>query len=74
MSILSKDSIKKYILPYLSVGKTGLKMSEEKRVNIVECILYRLKTGCQWREIPMSFFEESYHYQSVHYHFSKWIG
>lgn len=73
MSILSKDSIKKYILPHLSVGKTGLKMSEEKRISIVSAILYRLKTGCQWRELPIElFFKEGYTYQSIHYHFSKW--
>jgi len=36
-------------------------------------ILYRLKTGCQWRELPMKqFFRRSYRWQSVYYHFQKW--
>jgi len=36
-------------------------------------ILYRLKTGCQWRELPMKqFFRKSYRWQSVYYHFQKW--
>ena len=36
-------------------------------------ILYRLKTGCQWRELPMKlFFREKYSWQSVYYHFQKW--
>ncbi|RMF99856.1 MAG: IS5 family transposase [Acidobacteria bacterium] len=74
MSILDKDTIKNYILPYLSEGKTGVKLSEEKRIAIVETVFYRLKTGCQWRELPLKmFFKESYTYQSVHYHFSRWV-
>jgi len=36
-------------------------------------ILYRLKTGCQWRQLPMKqFFKEKYSWQSVYYHFQKW--
>ena len=52
MSILSKDKIKKYILPHLSFGKTG----------------------CQWQELPLKqYIEGTYTYQSVHYHFSRWV-
>ena len=40
---------------------------------VVNAILYRLKTGCQWREIPLKqFFRTSYRWQSVYYHFNKW--
>jgi transposase len=40
---------------------------------VVESILYRLKTGCQWRELPMrQFFRVKYRWQSVFYHFRKW--
>jgi transposase len=40
---------------------------------IVEAILYRLKTGCQWRQLPMKqFFRVNYKWQSVYYHFQKW--
>jgi transposase len=36
-------------------------------------VLYRLKTGCQWRELPMKqFFNVKYSWQSVYYHFQKW--
>lgn len=68
MSILSKDKIKKFILPYLSKGKRGESLSEEKRINIVLSIFYRLKTGCQWRELPMErYFNAEYSYKSVFY-------
>lgn len=40
----------------------------------MEAILYRLKTGCQWRELPMKqFFRVRYKWQSVYYHFRKWV-
>lgn len=43
------------------------------KYQVVEAILYRLKTGCQWRELPMKqFFNKSYRWQSVYYHFQKW--
>lgn len=36
-------------------------------------IIYRLKTGCQWRQLPMKeFFRTKYSWQSVYYHFQKW--
>lgn len=40
---------------------------------MVEAILYRLKTGCQWRQLPLKqFFRVKYRWQSVYYHFQKW--
>ena len=40
---------------------------------VVSAILYRLKTGCQWRELPMrQFFRCTYSWKSVYYHFQKW--
>lgn len=35
-------------------------------------IFYRLKTECQWRQLPMKqFFRGKYSWQSVYYHFQK---
>lgn len=73
MSILNKDKIKKYILPHLSIGKRGKPLEEALQMNIVRAIFHRLKTGCQWRELPVEqYFGESYSYQSVFYHFNRW--
>lgn len=47
MEILSKDSIRKYILPHLQVGNFGKSLESEFTVEIVSAILYRLKTGVQ---------------------------
>lgn len=44
-----------------------------KDYQVVEAILYRLKTGCQWRLLPLKqFFRVKYRWQSVYHHFQKW--
>ena len=49
MGILSKDIIEKWILPHLPIGKRGFSIGVALE-ELVECILHRLKTACQWRE------------------------
>jgi len=40
---------------------------------VVEAIIYRLKTGCQWRQLPMKqFFRVKYKWPAVYHHFQKW--
>lgn len=67
-----KKVIQDTIVPHLSVGSRG----PESAVGvwwIVRSILYRLKTGCQWRELSMrALFNKSIHWQTVYYHFEKW--
>ncbi len=44
-----------------------------KAYQVVQTILYRLKTGCRWRELPMKqFFKTKYSWNSVYFHFQKW--
>lgn len=77
MGTISKDNIKKWIIPQLSEGKRGQKTSV-CLVELVEAILYRLKTGTQWRELPVKQFfslKESgkiLSWNSVFHHFNKW--
>lgn len=60
------------LLKYLKFGNA--KKNTKVRVEqVFEAILYRLKTGCQWRELPMrQFFRVKYSWKSVFYHFQKW--
>ncbi len=51
MEVLSSSSIATYIIPQLSVGSRG-KTDEVPIEGIVRAMLYRLKTGCQWRFLP----------------------
>jgi len=70
---LSKKFITKNILPYLSQTKLGRK-TKVPLWRIVKAIIYRLKTGCQWREIPIGAFCSSIliSWNSIYYHFNKW--
>lgn len=44
-----------------------------KKYQVIQAVLYRLKTGCQWRELPMKqFFRAKYSWKSVFHHFRKW--
>lgn len=44
-----------------------------KQYQVIKAILHKLKTGCQWRELPMKqFFRSSYKYGAVYLHFQKW--
>ncbi|HYO05478.1 MAG TPA: IS5 family transposase [Phototrophicaceae bacterium] len=71
--MLSKDIIKEHILPHLSQGKRGARCKVDY-YQIVKAIFHKLKTACQWRELPMyEFFRETaYSWQSIYYHFNKW--
>ncbi len=63
---------KKEICPYLSLGekKNNAKVLLE---DVVGAILYRLKTGCQWRELPLKqFFNTEYSWTGVYRHFARW--
>ena len=70
---LGKDTINKWIIPFLSVGKRGFK-SNFDLATIFLLILKRLKTGVQWRELPIeSYFEKGeISWQNVYYYFNKW--
>ena len=74
MAVISEDSINEWIVPHLSKGKRGTEV-RVKLSQIVSAIIYRLKTGCQWRELPLEHFfkEESISWQGVYHHFRKWV-
>lgn len=73
MVTMSKDMIEKWILPHLTVGERGFEPTVPI-IEIEECIFYRLKTGCQWREVPTkAFFNDIIlSWNSVYYHFNAW--
>lgn len=70
---MDKDTIEKIIVPHLSKGKRGFR-SKIPMLPIVRAIFYRLKTGCQWRELPLKQFigDVPMSWQSVYYYFNKW--
>lgn len=73
MGILNKSTIEKWILHHLAIGKRGFEAAVHL-TEVVECIFHRLKTGCQWRELPTKefFTTKQLSWQSVYYYFNKW--
>lgn len=73
MQVLDKFTIKEDIEKYLSKGKRGFDVTVPI-YQIVEAILYKLKTGCQWAFIPVKqfFIDRDYSYSSVYHHYRKW--
>lgn len=70
---IGKKVITKYLLPYLSQSHLGRK-PKVPLWRIVQAIIYKLKTGCQWRELPMRPFSPkvSISCKTVFYHYNKW--
>ena len=71
--VLDKDTIKFESLPHLSVARRGY-VSKSDLLEVIQCILYKLKTGCQWHMLPVSsvFTRRVLHYKTVYGHFRKW--
>ena len=70
---LTKRQINRNIVPLLSKGNRGprCKVGEWR---IVRAILYRMKTGVQWRELPMDSLFNGHltSWKSVYHYFAKW--
>jgi transposase len=71
--VLDEDTIQKEILPCLRKSKRGFE-TKSNLTEVINAILYKLKTGCQWRLLPVkSLFEKTVlSRQSVYHHFRKW--
>lgn len=71
--VLCEDTIKKDILPHLSKAKRGFE-TKSNLTEVINAVLYKLKSGCQWRMLPVkSLFEKTVlSWQSVYHHFRKW--
>lgn len=70
---LSKKLINEKLVPYLSKGKRGPKC-KFGLWRIIQAILYKLKSGTQWRELPLREFFGRFviSWNTVYYYFQKW--
>ena len=55
MEVLSKDMVRQWVLPALTFSAYG-RPSAVEPVELVEVIRYKLKSGCQWRLLPVKQF------------------
>ena len=71
---LDKSTINLEIIPHLSKAKRGFK-TKNCLTEVVNCILYKLKTGCQWHLLPVKslFSEVVLSHKTVFGHFRKWF-
>ena len=72
-NVLDKDIIKSEIVPYLPLAKRGFQATVPLE-EIANAVLYKLKTGVQWHQLPVkALFEGNIlSWQSVYYHYRKW--
>jgi len=73
LGILSKDMIEEHIIPHLSKGNRGPKPLISL-YQIVSLVLYRLDSGCKWRQLPIRHFvpEAAIGWKTIYHHFRKW--
>lgn len=70
---LSKKVIEAELVPHLPQSSRG-PAPREGTWRIIRAILYRLKSGCQWRELPVrSLFTRKVSWESIYHHFKKWV-
>jgi transposase len=71
--VLNKDIIELEIVRYLPVTKRGFK-PQAPLYEIINAILYKLKTGVQWEYLPVEslFSANKLHYKTVFVHYRKW--
>lgn len=71
--VLDEYTIKNDILPHLPKAKRGY-VTKSNLAEVVNAILYKLKTGCQWEFLPVEglFTDVVLSFQSVYHHFRKW--
>lgn len=72
-AVLDKDTIKNEILPHLSKAKRGY-ATQSCLIDVINAILYKLKTGCQWALLPVKslFSGKVLTYGAVYHHYRKW--
>lgn len=70
---MTKSNISEFYVQYMPQISNGRKL-KVPMWKIVKAILYKLKTGVQWRQLPLrQFFGFArFSWQSVFYHFNKW--
>jgi transposase len=66
--------IERWLLPHLSKGSRGPEATVDL-AEVIGAIFYRLKTGCQWRMLPLQalFQKQTLSWNGVYYHHRRWV-
>ena len=67
-------ALKQYVVPLIPKNKSGFS-SQHDPVEILQCIIHKLRTGCQWRYIFPDIKGVAYPFswQLVYYYYRKWL-
>jgi len=73
---LTEKQFDEHICPYISTAKRGFE-SKIPLFKILNYVLYRLHTGCQWYQLPIVAeldkpYKKEISYDAAYYHFRKW--
>lgn len=70
---LTKVEIEELILPFIPKNKRGFS-SKFNMVDIFKCMVYKLKTGCQWGNlfVDIEGVKPPFSWQTVYYYYRKW--
>lgn len=72
-TVLDKDTIEMEIVPLIPRARRGFPPTVPL-AEIINAILYKLKTGVQWHQLPVKalFERHSLTWNAVYYHYRKW--
>ena len=67
-------ALRQYVVPLIPKNKKGF-ASKHDPIAILRCIVFKLKTGCQWRHIFVELEGVTYPFswQLVYYYYRKWL-
>ena len=73
MEALCRDMIARWILPHLPLRTGGRRLAVDP-AEVVGAVCYQLKTGCQWRWLPVKAWSTgtALNCQGVYDHFNEW--
>ena len=71
---VTKNQIETYILPLIPSNKRGFSCTFDMS-EIVQCIVYKLKTGVQWKFlfVDIESIKPPFSWQLVYYYYRKWV-
>lgn len=74
--MLDKSTIERWIMPLLDDMNWGVRQRRSPAmIDVLYTIFYRLKTGCQWRHLPMQECSPEHQicWQTAYYHFRRLV-
>jgi transposase len=68
------NALRHYVLPLIPKNKRGFSSNHDPII-LLQCIIHKLKTGCQWRYlfVELEGFTAPFSWELVYYYYRKWL-